>query len=55
MYDLKNQERDYRGVNDDIFSMENRYKQLADERQRSEVDSRGRLDRGMDEIADNRK
>eukprot|EP00352_Strombidinopsis_acuminata_P005491 CAMPEP_0176364202 /NCGR_PEP_ID=MMETSP0126-20121128/19626_1 /TAXON_ID=141414 ORGANISM="Strombidinopsis acuminatum, Strain SPMC142" /NCGR_SAMPLE_ID=MMETSP0126 /ASSEMBLY_ACC=CAM_ASM_000229 /LENGTH=90 /DNA_ID=CAMNT_0017720751 /DNA_START=28 /DNA_END=300 /DNA_ORIENTATION=- len=55
LYDLKNQERDYRGVSDDIFNMENRYKMLADERSRSEVENRARLDRGMDEVADNRK
>ena len=55
MYDLKNQERDYRGVNDEIFSMENRYKLLSEEKVRSEMEGRARLDRGMDEIADCRK
>ena len=55
MYDLKNQERDYRGVNDEIFSMENRYKLLSEEKVRSEMEGRSRLDRGMDEIADCRK
>ena len=55
LYDLKNQERDYRGVNDEIFSMENRYKLLSEEKVRSEMEGRARLDRGMDEIADCRK
>lgn len=55
LYDLKNQERDYRGVNDEIFSMENRYKLLSEEKVRSEMEGRARLDRGMDEIADSRK
>lgn len=55
LYDLKNQDRDYRGVNDEIFSMENRYKMLSDDRERSECENRSRLDRGMDEIADNRR
>ena len=35
--------------------MENRYKLLGEEKGRSEYDGRGRLDRGMDEIADCRK
>ena len=55
LYDLKNQERDYRGVNDDIFTMENRYKLLSEEKVRSEMEGRQRLDRGMDEIAECRK
>jgi len=55
LYDLKNQERDYRGVNDEIFSMENRYKLLSEEKVRSEMEGRARLDRGMDEIAECRK
>ena len=55
LYDLKSQERDYRGVNDEIFSMENRYKLLSEEKVRSEMEGRARLDRGMDEIADCRK
>ena len=32
LYDLKNQERDYRGVNDEILNMENRYKILSDDK-----------------------
>jgi hypothetical protein len=55
LFDLKNQERDYRGVNDEIFSMDNRYKLLSEEKVRSEMEGRARLDRGMDEIADCRK
>ena len=52
---MKNQERDYRAVNDEIFSMENRYKLLSEEKVRSEMEGRARLDRGMDEIAECRK
>jgi predicted nucleic acid-binding Zn-ribbon protein len=55
LYDLRNQERDYRGVNDDIFSMNNRYKLLSEEKVRSEMEGRNRLDRGTDEIAECRK
>lgn len=55
LYDLKNQERDYRAVNDEIFSMENRFKLLSEEKVRSEMEGRARLDRGMDEIAECRK
>jgi regulator of replication initiation timing len=55
LYDLKNQERDYRGVNDDIFSMQNRYKLLSEEKVRSEMEGRSRLDRGTDEIGETRK
>eukprot|EP00352_Strombidinopsis_acuminata_P006273 CAMPEP_0176349908 /NCGR_PEP_ID=MMETSP0126-20121128/9046_1 /TAXON_ID=141414 ORGANISM="Strombidinopsis acuminatum, Strain SPMC142" /NCGR_SAMPLE_ID=MMETSP0126 /ASSEMBLY_ACC=CAM_ASM_000229 /LENGTH=82 /DNA_ID=CAMNT_0017699591 /DNA_START=30 /DNA_END=278 /DNA_ORIENTATION=- len=55
LYDLKNQERDYRGVSDEIFNMENRYAQLSNERSRTDVENRARLDRGMDDIADRRK
>ena len=55
LYDLKNQERDYRGVNDEIFSMDNRYKLMSEEKVRSEMEGRARLDRDMDEIADCRK
>ena len=35
--------------------MENRYKLLSEEKVRSEMEGRARLDRGMDEIADSRK
>jgi chromosome segregation ATPase len=35
--------------------MENRYKLLSEEKVRSEMEGRGRLDRGMDEIAECRK
>ena len=29
---MKNQDRDYRGVNDEIINSENRYKMLSDDR-----------------------
>ena len=35
--------------------MENRYKLLSEEKVRSEMEGRNRLDRGMDEIAECRK
>ena len=35
--------------------MENRYKLLSEEKVRSEMEGRARLDRGMDEIAECRK
>lgn len=35
--------------------MENRYKLLGEEKVRSEMEGRARLDRGMDEIAEARK
>jgi chromosome segregation ATPase len=35
--------------------MENRYKLLSEEKVRSEMEGRSRLDRGMDEIAECRK
>jgi len=35
--------------------MENRYKLLSEEKVRSEMEGRARLDRGMDDIADARK
>ena len=55
LYDLKNQQRDYVGVNDEIFSMDNRFKLLSEEKVRSEMEGRSKLDRGLDEIADYRK
>jgi hypothetical protein len=35
--------------------MENRYKLLSEEKVRSEMEGRGRLDRGMDDIGDGKK
>ena len=55
LYDLKNQERDYRGVHDEIINMENRYKILSDDKVRSDMENRARLDRDMDEIGELRK
>ena len=55
LYDLKSHERDYRGVNDEIFSMENRCRLLNEEKVRSDVEGRARLDRGLDEIGAARK
>ena len=55
LYDFRNQDRDYRGVNDEIFAMENRFRMLSDDKARSEHENRSRLDRSMDDIADARK
>jgi len=55
LYDLRNQDRDYRGVNDEIFAMENRLRMLADDKARSEHESRERLNRNADEISDARR
>ena len=40
---------------DEIFSMENRYRMLSDDKARSEHENRLRLDRASDEIADARR
>ena len=37
LYDLKNQDRDYRGVNDEIINSENRYKVLSDDKVRTQL------------------
>ena len=55
LYDLRNQDRDYRGVNDEIFAMNQRYQLLADEKARSEHENRQRIDRAADDICDARK
>lgn len=52
---MRNQDRDYRGVNDEIFAMENRLRMLHDDKARSEHDNRERLNRNADEISDARK
>ena len=55
LYDLRNQDRDYRGVNDEIFAMENRYRMLCDDKARGEHENRERLNRTSDEISDARR
>ncbi len=55
LYDLRNQDRDYRGVNDEIFSMDGRYRMLADDKARAEHEHRNRLNHSADEIAEARK
>ena len=55
LYDLRNQDRDYRGVNDEIFAMENRVRMLADDKARSEHENRERLNQNADEISDARR
>ena len=55
LYDLKGQERDYKGVTDEIHVTEGRYRMLSDDKVRSELEQRARLNRDMDEIADLRK
>jgi hypothetical protein len=55
LYDLKGQDRDYKGVTDEIHVTEGRYRHLSDDKVRSELEQRARLNRDMDEIADLRK
>ena len=55
LYDLRNQDRDYRGVSDEIYAMENRYRMLQDDKARSDHENRERLNRNSDEISDARK
>ena len=55
LYDLRNQDRDYRGVNDEIFSMDGRYRMLSDDKARAEHEHRNRLNHSADEIAEARK
>ncbi len=50
LFDLRNQDRDYRGVNDEIFAMENRYRMLTDDKARGEHENRLKLDRAIEEI-----
>jgi hypothetical protein len=42
-------------VTDDIHVTEGRYRHLSDDKVRTEIDQRSRLNRDMDEIADLRK
>lgn len=55
MYDLRNQDRDYRGVNNEILAMEGRYRMLADDKARAEHEHRDRLNIAGDEIGMARK
>lgn len=55
LYDLRNQDRDYRGVSDEIYAMENRIRMLQDDKARSDHDNRERLNRNADEISDARR
>ena len=55
LYDLKGQDRDYKGVTDEIHITEGRYRHLSDDKVRSELEQRARLNRDMDEVADLRK
>ena len=52
---MRNQDRDYHGVNDEIFAMENRVRMLADDKARAEHENRDRLNRNADEIQDARR
>ena len=55
LYDLRNQDRDYRGVSDEIYAMENRIRMLQDDKARSDHENRERLNRNADEISDARR
>ena len=52
---MRSQDRDYRGVNDEILAMEGRYRMLADDKARGEYEHRNRINHGADEIAEARK
>ena len=55
LYDLRNQDRDYRGVSDEIYAMENRLRMLQDDKARSDFENRDRLNKTADDISDARK
>ena len=52
LYDLRNQNRNYKGINDEIFNMENRYRMTNDDKLRGEHEARNRLDRGTEEVGE---
>ena len=49
---MRNQTRDYRGLNDEIFNMENRFRMLSDDKARGEHEARARLEKGCHEIGE---
>ena len=55
LYDLRNQDRDYRGVSDEIYAMENRIRMLQDDKARCDHENREKLNRAADEISDARR
>jgi hypothetical protein len=55
LYDLRNQKRDYCGINNEIYSLENRYRMLSDDKGRNEHDSRLAIDRQCGEVCDQRR
>ena len=55
LYDLRNQDRDYRGVSDEIYAVENRIRMLQDDKARGDHENRERLNRNTDEISDARR
>jgi chromosome segregation ATPase len=55
LYDLRNQKRDYCGINNEIYSLENRYRLLSDDKGRSEHDSRLNIDRQCGDVCDQRR
>ena len=50
LYDLRNEDRDYRGVNDEIFTLENRFRVINEDMARAEQENRNRINRATDEI-----
>ena len=55
LYDLRNQDRDYRGVNDEIFAMENRLRMLQDDKARAVHEGNNSLNASADQISDARR
>lgn len=55
LYDLKTMERDYQGVSDEIIIMENRYRNLREEKVFSEKDGRKLLDTEFEDVATMRR
>ena len=55
MLDLRSKSRDYRGINDEIYKMENRYRMMHDDKARGEHEARTRLDKTCDEITEARR
>lgn len=55
LYDLKNMERDYEGVSEEIIRSENLYRRLREDKTGSDREARLTLDQDFEEIAVLRK
>lgn len=52
---MHRKDRDFRGVNEEILALENRFRFLSDDKLRAEQDQRARLERTTDDVCDTRK